>query len=217
MISSFFLMQFQVILNQSLPFFTSPKSETSISSPFQCTLRMCELLQPPDRKLTVKHLSLAIGWNDLQFSRNIFPYFIFFPRIFTKITKFYDFYRPQRSCEGYVFTRVCHSVYRGVVSQHALQVVSQHALQQGGVLYQHALQVVSQHALQHGGCAISACLAAGGLLPGECLLRGAWRPPPQEADGYCCGWYASYWNAFLFQVLFDASVTFEDFHIERYP
>ena len=46
--------------------------------------------------------------------------------------------------------------------------------------------------------------------------RGAWRPP-QEADGNCCGWYASYWNAFLFEVLFDASVTFEDFHIERYP
>ena len=127
-------MQFQVILNQSLPFFTSPKSETSISSPFQCTLRMCELLQPPDRKLIVKHLSLAIGWNDLQFSRNIFPYFIFFPRIFTKITKFYDFYLPQRSCEGYVFTRVCHSVYRGVVSQHALQ---------------------------QGVCAIPACIAGG--------------------------------------------------------
>ena len=28
-------------------------------------------------------------------------------------------------------------------------------------------------------------------------------PTPQEQapplDGYCCGWYASYWNAFLFQ------------------
>ena len=32
-------------------------------------------------------------------------------------------YRPQRSCEGYVFTRVCHSVHKGgcVVSKHALQ------------------------------------------------------------------------------------------------
>ena len=60
-------------------------------------------------------------------------------------------YRPQRSCESYVFTRVCHSVHRGlVVSQHALQVISQNALQQGGVLSQHALQVVSQHALQQG-------------------------------------------------------------------
>ena len=48
-------------------------------------------------------------------------------------------YRPQRSCgQGYVFTRVYHSVNRGrVLSQHALQEVSQHALQQvlggGGV------------------------------------------------------------------------------------
>ena len=52
--------------------------------------------------------------------------------------------------QGYVFTRVCDSVHRGVVSQHALQVVSQHALQQvsWGVVSQHALQVVSQHALQ---------------------------------------------------------------------
>ena len=22
-------------------------------------------------------------------------------------------------------------------------------------------------------------------------------PPPPKADGYCCGWYVSYWNAFL--------------------
>ena len=77
-----------------------------------------------------------------------------------------------------------------------------------------------------GGCAIpaciagsiSACLAAGGsaprvgLLPGEvssqggacsgwgCLLcggEGGVETPP-KADGYCCGRYASYWNAFLF-------------------
>ena len=32
---------------------------------------------------------------------------------------------------------------------------------------------------------------------GGCLLRGVvcvWTSPH---DGYCCGWYASYWNAFL--------------------
>ena len=38
---------------------------------------------------------------------------------------------------------------QGVLSQHALQVISQRALQQGAVS-QHALQVVSQHALQQG-------------------------------------------------------------------
>ena len=43
--------------------------------------------------------------------------------------------------------------------QHALQVVSQHALQ-GGVLSQHALQVLSQHALQ-----------------GSLLLGGGWGVP----------------------------------------
>ena len=39
-----------------------------------------------------------------------------------------------------------------------------------------------------------------GLLPGGgCLVRGGawWRTPP---DNYCCGQYASYWNAFLLKV-----------------
>ena len=111
-------------------------------------------------------------------------------------------------CEGYVFTGVCLSTGGGVLSQHALQVVSQHALQQ-----------VSR------GCGIPACLAGfqantqGGSL-GESGLGGlqahtqggswggsGWGVPapggvetPQ--DGYCCGWYTSYWNAFLFQVIF---------------
>ena len=68
----------------------------------------------------------------------------------------------------------------------------------------------------HGGCAIPACIAGGipaCLAAGGCLLRGSalggvcsgggllwgggWRPPP-KADGYCCGRYASYSNAFLF-------------------
>ena len=30
------------------------------------------------------------------------------------------FYRPQRSCEGYVFTTVCHSVHRGGLTQYML-------------------------------------------------------------------------------------------------
>ena len=98
----------------------------------------------------------------------------FHPKLGNSAKTVLHFYRPQRSCEGYVFTRVCHSVHRmgGVVSQHALQVVSQHALQQGGVL--------SQHALQLGG-ACSGGLLLGGLLwrvpaPGGCLLRGGLLP-----------------------------------------
>ena len=49
-----------------------------------------------------------------------------------------------------VFQHDLQQVSRGVLSQHALQVVSQHDLQQvsRGLLSQHALQVVSQHALQ---------------------------------------------------------------------
>ena len=70
----------------------------------------------------------------------------------------------------------------GVVSQNALQVVSQHALQQGGVL--------SQNALQWGVPALGECLLPGGLLPGGsapggCLLPGV------RSGGVCSqGWGA---------------------------
>ena len=55
----------------------------------------------------------------------------------------------------------------------------------GDVLSQHAFQVVSQHVLQ------------GGLLPGGLLLVPGGVPGGDPPDGYCCGQYASYWNAFL--------------------
>ena len=78
----------------------------------------------------------------------------------------------------------CVSVHRGegVVSQHALQVVFQHALQQvsRGVVSQHALQVVSQHALQQVSGRVSApggACSRGGLLPGGSATRVVWRPP----------------------------------------
>ena len=114
---------------------------------------------------------------------------------------------------GYVFTCVCDSVHRGVVSQHALQVISQYALQQVST-------GVSQHALQ-----VSRPTPRGKLRD---LARGVFRPTPKgelrglawgspgphpgvcipactEADppdGYCCRQYASYWKAFLFLNLF---------------
>ena len=98
--------------------------------------------------------------------------------------------RPQRSCEGYVFIGVC--------------------LSTGGWS-------------APGGC-------RGGLLPGCLLLGGAWSQSgvcslggpgpggrgclvlggvgipacteanPPRRDGYCCGRYASYWNAFLLDI-----------------
>ena len=108
-----------------------------------------------------------------------------------------------------------------------------------GVLSQHALQVVSQHTLQQvsgGGGGIQVCLAGfqahgqggswGGSGPGpqpRGKLRGIWsRPTPKGElrgiwpggsallgvcsgrgvetphDRHCCGRYALYWNAFLF-------------------
>ena len=66
-------------------------------------------------------------------------------------------------CEGYVFTGVCLSI-GGVLSQHALQVVSQHALQQGGLL--------------RGGHLVQGVPGLGGSPPGQSpwgvLLGGVW-------------------------------------------
>ena len=38
--------------------------------------------------------------------------------------------------------------------------------------------------------------------PGADPLEQAHTPPPPQADGYCCGRYASYWNAFLLHFVF---------------
>ena len=38
-----------------------------------------------------------------------------------------------------------------------------------------------------------------------------WTSPPPPVDGYCCGWYASYWNAFLCLNLFTKAKTFTPF------
>ena len=69
--------------------------------------------------------------------------------------KFHNF-RPQRGCEGYVFTPVCPST--------------------GG------------SASVHAGIPPSPPQGADTLPPGV----------DPAADGYCCGQYASYGNAFLF-------------------
>ena len=66
----------------------------------------------------------------------------------SETTKNMVYYRPQRSCEGYVFTGVCLST-GGVVSQHALHQVSR--------------GVVSQHAWMP---------CRGGAWPRGCLFRG---------------------------------------------
>ena len=89
-------------------------------------------------------------------------------------------------CEGYVFTRVCHSVHEGWC-----------LLPEGG-------------ACSGGGCLLlpggrrssprEVPAPWGGRVPA--LVRGGvfcCMPPP---DGYCCGRYASYWNAFFSHKIF---------------
>ena len=77
----------------------------------------------------------------------------------------------------------------------------------GGLLSQHALQQVSRGVPGLGGSArgeVSApggglLLGWGGSAPGGLVSEHALRQtPPPRRDGYCCGRYASHWNAFLF-------------------
>ena len=111
--------------------------------------------------------------------------------------------------QGYVFTRVCDSVQGGgtVESQHALQVVSQYALQQvskgGRVVSQHALQVSRPtprgevEGSGQGGLQAHTLAGSPGPHPGRHIPACTEAGPPK---GHCCGQYASYWNAFLYRV-----------------
>ena len=52
-----------------------------------------------------------------------------------------------------------------------------------------------------GGSALGECLLPGGLLLGGWVGVWSWGVPGGDPpNGYCCGWYASYRNAFLFKV-----------------
>ena len=107
-------------------------------------------------------------------------------------------YRPQTKFGARLYFYTCLSFFSQlwggveVVSQHALQVVSQHALQQG---------VPGPGGSAPGG------LLLGGSAPGGggCSQTGSSPrgvPVGDPPDGYCCGWYASYWNVFLFGLKF---------------
>ena len=51
-----------------------------------------------------------------------------------------------------------------------------------------------------GACSGRVCSRGGGACSwGGSARGGVWRSP---RDGYCCGRYASYWNAFLFSIDF---------------
>ena len=93
--------------------------------------------------------------------------------------------------QGNIFTPVCRSVHGGggVVSQHALQVISQHALQQGGCYPSMPCSrgcLVWGGLLPGGGCLVRGVPGPGGSAPGECLVGGllqggAWWRPPRTA------------------------------------
>ena len=132
----------------------------------------------------------------------------------------------------FLLVSVILSTGRGVLSQHVLQVVSQHALQQvskgGGYpsmpcrfpgphprweVEGHQVQVHSQgeswggpvQAYSQGGSwggSVWGVSLPGGLLAGGLYLPGG---TPREADSgirSMSGRYASYWNAFLFDICY---------------
>ena len=101
------------------------------------------------------------------------------------------YYRPQRSCEGYVFTGVCLStggcaipacIAGGIpaclaaglggcyTSMHCRWYASMPCSRspRGGACSSRCLL---------GGCLLGGCLLQGGSAPRGCLLWGVWRPP----------------------------------------
>ena len=113
-------------------------------------------------------------------------------------------------CEGYVFTRVCLATGGPWYPSMPCRWVSRHALQVSGGVSQHALQVsrpTPKGELEGSGQGrVSRPTPGGAPGPdpggspgphpaGYPSMYWGRTPPP---DGYCCGRYASYWNAFLF-------------------
>ena len=114
-------------------------------------------------------------------------------------------------CEGYVFTRVCHSVHsgEGEVEGSSWGEVSRPTLR--GRLKGLAWGVSRPtpggrlRGLVGGGVSrpTPRGVSRGGLQAHTwgCVSQHALRQiPPPPADGYCCGRYASYWNAVLFVI-----------------
>ena len=102
--------------------------------------------------------------------------------------KFDYFYCQQTKLrEGNVFTGVCDSVHRdGLIPEGCLV---RGCLVSGGAWFR-------GRALVLGGVWSGGVLGPGGVSgPREDAW---WRPP----DGYCCGQYTSYWNAFFLHITF---------------
>ena len=125
------------------------------------------------------------------------------------VTYHYIFTTRNEVCEGYVFTCVCLSTggwYPSMPCRSLGVCVSQHALQVSRPTPKGELEAsgwgVSRSTPRGGGewgapgphlGGVSRPTPGGGAIPACTEID----PPPQP-DGYCCGWYASYWKAFLF-------------------
>ena len=98
-------------------------------------------------------------------------------------------YRPLRSCEGYVFTPVCLSTGRGGLPQCRDTTPLGAGTPRADTPQEQASPPRSRPPQSRN--------------PREQTPTGS-RPPrdqaPPQANGYCCGRYASYWNTFLFPV-----------------
>ena len=130
-------------------------------------------------------------------------------------------YRPQRSCEGYLFTPVCQSFCsQGGLAQCMLgcqtpspdeapprpgtppvqappRAGTPSPLEQAPPRSRHPLEQAphsswSRHPPEQAPPGAGTPPRAGPPAP----------PPPRSRDGYCCGRYASYWNAFLWNIYF---------------
>ena len=99
-----------------------------------------------------------------------------FPRV-TVVGLFYQIhlYRPQRSCEGYVFTGVCLST-GGSASVHAGKEAPPGRMPQ--------------------------CMLGRKHPPGRMPQYMLGRKHPPTRDGWRCRRYASYWNTFLLRISF---------------
>ena len=109
------------------------------------------------------------------------------------------YYRPQRSCEGYVFTNVCLST--GGVAGHVPPWDQVHPPGPGtplsGTRYTPWDQVHPPNQVHP---QTRYTPPGPGTPPGTRYTPRDQVPPDQvhpPGDGYCCGRYASYWNAFL--------------------
>ena len=110
------------------------------------------------------------------------------------------FYRPQRSCEGYVFTGVCLSTWGVSASVHAgmpppwEQTYPRSRHPPGRPPWEQTPHPPEQTPPWEQTPPEQTPSPPGADTPPS---RPPWEQTPPPRDGHCCGRYASYWNAFL--------------------